>query len=108
VLWVRRLAGISPDGDGLAGRVAVAIAAFIGSWFFLYMYETKGGAAPEHKYAIQLTYVGAEYALAMLFFFYPVTVYRELRRHFRDFAAADSRKEDGGEDDRLPAHQANV
>ena len=54
VLWVRRLAGISAEGDGLAGRLAVATAAFIGSWFFLYMYETKGGAAPEHRYAVQL------------------------------------------------------
>jgi hypothetical protein len=107
VLWLRRLAGISPDGDGLAGRLAVAVAAFIGSWFFLYMYETKGGATPEHKYAVQLTYVGAEYALAMIFFFYPMTVYGELRRHFRDFAA-DPCVEDDGETDRTPAHQTYV
>jgi len=91
VLWVRRLAGISEEGDGLAGRLAVAAAAFIGSWFFLYMYETKGGASPEHRYAVQLVYVGAEYTLAMLFFFYPVMVHGELRRHFREFAAADRR-----------------
>jgi hypothetical membrane protein len=91
VLWVRRLAGISEDGDGLAGRLAVAAAAFVGSWFFLYMYETKDAAAPDHRYAVQLVYVGAEYTLAMLFFFYPVTVHGDLRRHFREFAAADRR-----------------
>jgi len=95
VLWVRRLDGIASNDDGLAGRIVVAAAAFLCSWFFLYMYETKGGATPEHKYAVQLIYVGAEYALAMIFFLYPVTVYRDLRRHFREFAIADRRTWDG-------------
>jgi len=86
VLWIRRLAGISPSGDGLAGRAVIAGLSFIVSWFFLYMYETKNYVAPENRYAVQLVYVGAEYTLAMLFFFYPVTAYNELRRHFREFA----------------------
>jgi hypothetical membrane protein len=91
VLWVRRLAGVSGEGDSLAGRLAVAAAVFIGSWFFLYMYETKDAAAPDHKYIVQLIYVGTEYTLAMLFFLYPLTIHGDLRRHFRKFAAAGRR-----------------
>lgn len=91
VLWLRRVAGAPPAGDGLAGRVIVAIAIFLGSWFFLYMYESKDYATPAHKYAIQLVYVGAEYFVAMLFLAYPMTAYAEMRRHFREFAAADRR-----------------
>jgi hypothetical protein len=91
VLWLRRLAGAPPAGDGLLARVLVAAAIFLGSWFFLYMYESKDYATPEHKYAIQLVYVGAEYFVAMLFLAYPMTAYAEMRRHFREFAAADRR-----------------
>jgi hypothetical protein len=105
VLWVRALPGISSDGDGLAGRTALATAIFLCSWFFLYMYETKGAAVPEHKYAVQLIYVGAENALAMLFFLYPLTVYRDLRRHFRESAVADQRAWDGEGPDRAPGVQ---
>jgi hypothetical protein len=91
VLWMRRLAGASPRGDGLMARALVALAIFFGSWFFLYMYETKDLASPQHRYAIQLVYVGAEYFVAMLFLAYPMTAYAEMRRHFREFAAADRR-----------------
>jgi hypothetical protein len=84
VLWVRRLTASPGRGDGLMSRVAVAVAIFLGSWFFLYMYLSKDYAAPEHRYAIQLIYVGAEYFVATFFLAYPMTAYAEMRRHFRE------------------------
>jgi hypothetical protein len=86
VLWMRRFAMGPTKKDGLWGRVAVATGIFVGSWFFLFMYESKGYAAPDHQYAVQLVYVGAEYAVCMLFLIYPMTAYAEIRRHFREFA----------------------
>ena len=86
VLWMRRYAMGPTEKDGLWGRVAVAMGIFVGSWFFLFMYESKGYAAPDHKYAVQLVYVGAEYTVCMLFLIYPMTAYAEIRRHFREFA----------------------
>jgi hypothetical protein len=88
VFWMRRLSLQPTKGDGLMSRAAVAAGIFIGSWFFLYMYLSKDSAAPEHRYAVQLVYVGAEYVVAVLFLAYPATVYRELRQHFRETSQA--------------------
>jgi hypothetical protein len=91
VLWLRRLVE-APPSDGLLSRTLVAAGIFFGSWFFLYMYESKGNAAPDIKYTVQLVYVGTEYVVAMLFLIYPMTAFAEMRRHFREFAAADRRR----------------
>ncbi len=90
VLWLRRIVGAPAARDGLWSRVLVAAGIFLGSWFFLYMYETKGLAAPENRYAIQLIYVGSEYFVAAMFLAYPMTAFAEMRRHFREFASADA------------------
>jgi len=89
VLWLRRRVDTPAQRDGLWSRVLVAVGIFLGSWFFLYMYETKGLAAPDHKYAIQLVYVSSEYFVAAMFLAYPMTAFSEMRRHFREFASVD-------------------
>jgi hypothetical protein len=89
VLWLRRIVKTPSGRDGLWSRVLVAVGIFLGSWFFLYMYETKGLAAPENRYAIQLIYVSSEYFVAAMFLAYPMTAFAEMRRHFREFASAD-------------------
>jgi hypothetical protein len=91
VLWLRRIVKAPSGRDGLLSRVLVAVGIFLGSWFFLYMYETKGLAAPENRYAIQLIYVSSEYFVAAMFLAYPMTAFAEMRRHFREFASADGR-----------------
>ncbi|MBN9589522.1 MAG: hypothetical protein J0G99_11000 [Alphaproteobacteria bacterium] len=92
VLWLRRLVDEPSGRDGIVSRVLVAAGIFLGSWFFLYMYETKGLAAPDHKYAIQLVYVGSEYFVATMFLAYPMTAFAEMRRHFRELAGASGQE----------------
>ncbi len=87
VLWMRQISVDSGmEQSDFWARVAVAAGVFVGSFFFLYMYETKNYAAPQIRYTIQLIYIGAEYFVCLLFLLYPAIAYREMRRHFAQLA----------------------
>ncbi len=91
VLWMRKITVDSGmEASDFWARVAVAAGVFIGSFFFLYMYETKNYAPPQTRYTIQLIYIASEYFVCMLFLLYPAIAYREMRRHFVQLAAWQS------------------
>ncbi len=88
VLWMRKLTVDSGmEKSDFWARVAVASGVFVGSFFFLYMYETKDYAPPQTQYTIQLIYIASEYVVCLLFLLYPAIAYREMRRHFAQLAA---------------------
>lgn len=91
ILFVMSVRGIAPaDGSAkikLQARATVASIVALLSLFFLVMYETKGYATPQDKYATQLVYVSAEYAVCMFFLAYPTTVFFEMRGHLRQIFA---------------------
>jgi hypothetical protein len=89
VFWLARLCGehMGPiEHFGRRCRVALGSVIFVLSLCFLYLYEVRDFLPKAELYPVQLLFVASEYALAICCFAYPLTVFAEVRRHYREIA----------------------
>jgi hypothetical protein len=90
VLQRRLCTGLDGPAERLSiiAKLTVAGITVVSALFFLFMFIAKDKNVFADRYTAQLIYVGAEYLLATLMFAYPAPAYFEVRRHYRERAAA--------------------
>jgi hypothetical protein len=85
-VWIGRVcAGFQTavEQRGRRNRVALIGALVVTSLCYLYIYLTKDGMPKVDYYWVQVLYVRTEYVVGAMCFLYPVMVFPEMRRHYR-------------------------
>lgn len=89
VFWLARLCAEHQgptERNGRRARLVLGLMILSASLFFLFMYEVRAYLPKEDKYPAQLVFVASEYLVAVLCFSYPLTIFAEMRRHYREIA----------------------